>query len=187
MYHQKKGKKMKVHEEHKTHAPKYVNIALVIVSTSRYNELQEKEQSSDKTVNLVMNILESHKNISLISAMFIPDSADLLNTKVYELVDDEDFDAIILSGGTGLSPKDVTYETISPMLEKELPGFGELFRNLSYEEIGSSAMLSRATAGVIKKKIVFLLPGSPNAVKLALEKLIFPELGHMVYLINKEE
>jgi len=178
---------MKVHEEHKTHAPKHLNVALVIVSTSRYNELQEKSQSSDKTVDVVKSNLELNKNIYLVSTEFIPDSAELLNTKVYELVEEDNIDAIILSGGTGLSPKDVTFETISPMLEKELPGFGELFRNLSYEEIGSSAMLSRATAGVIKKKIVFLLPGSPNAVKLALNKLIFPELGHMVYLINKEE
>ena len=178
---------MKVHEEHKTHAPKHLNIALVIVSTSRYNEIKERGQSSDKTVDIVKSILEKHENISLISTEFVPDSADFLTTKVLSLVDKYNIDAIILSGGTGLSPKDITFETVSPMLEKELSGFGEIFRYLSYEEIGSSAMLSRAIGGVIKKKIVFLLPGSPNAVKLALEKLIAPELGHIVYLINKEE
>ena len=178
---------MKVHEEHKTHAPKHLNIALIIVSTSRYNELKERGRSSDKTVDIVKSILEKNENFSLTATEFIPDSADFLTTRVLSLVGKDSIDAIILSGGTGLSPKDITFETISQMLEKELSGFGEIFRYLSYEEIGSSAMLSRAIAGTIKKKIVFLLPGSPNAVKLALEKLIFPELGHMVYLINKEE
>ena len=178
---------MKVHEEHKTHAPKHLKIALVIISTSRYNEIKESGHSSDKTVDIVKNILEKNETISLLSTEFVPDSADFLTTKILSLIDKESIDAIILSGGTGLSPKDVTFETIVPLLEKELPGFGEIFRYLSYKEIGSSAMLSRTTAGVIKKKIVFLLPGSPNAVKLALEKLIFPELGHIVYLINKEE
>jgi len=178
---------MKVHEEHKKHAPKNINIALLIVSTSRYNELKEKGRSSDKTIDIVNSVLEKNEKISLISTEFVPDSADFLVTKFLSLIDKESIDAIVLSGGTGLSPKDITFETISPMLEKELSGFGELFRYLSYEEIGPSAMLSRASAGVIKKKMIFLLPGSPNAVKLALEKLIFPELGHMIYLINKEE
>ena len=99
--------------------------------------------------------------------------------------------SIIFSGGTGLSPKDITYETIEPHLEKKFDGFGELFRHLSYNEIGTSAMLSRATAGILQhkkhKKVIFLLPGSPNAVSLALQHIIIPELGHILYLINKEE
>jgi molybdenum cofactor biosynthesis protein B len=100
-------------------------------------------------------------------------------------------DVIIFSGGTGLSPKDITYETIEPRLEKKFSGFGEIFRSLSYNEIGSAAMLSRAIAGILrskkKNKAVFLLPGSPKAVKLALEALIMPEIGHILYIINKEE
>jgi molybdenum cofactor biosynthesis protein B len=178
---------MKVHEEHKKHAPKHLNIALMIVSTTRFEELKEGRRSSDKTIDAVKKVLVNNKEISLISSDYVTDSADLLNNKISCLVNEDNIDAIILSGGTGLSPKDITFETISPMLEKELPGFGELFRYLSFEEIGSSAMLSRATAGIINKKIVFLLPGSPNAVKLALERLIIPELGHMAYLINKQE
>jgi molybdenum cofactor biosynthesis protein B len=104
---------------------------------------------------------------------------------------EEAIDAILFSGGTGLSPKDITYETIEPRLEKKISGFGEIFRNISYNEIGSSAMLSRAVAGILtsrkKNKAVFLLPGSPKAVKLALEALILPEIGHILYIINKEE
>jgi len=89
-------------------------------------------------------------------------------------------DAIITCGGTGINPSDVTIETLEPILEKELPGFGELFRHLSYQEIGSAAVMTRAVAGVAKGKVIFCLPGSPNAAKLCLEKLILPETGHII-------
>jgi len=89
-------------------------------------------------------------------------------------------DAVIITGGTGLSRRDVTVESITPMLQKELPGFGELFRKVSFDTIGSPAILSRAIAGTIKGKAIFCLPGSPNAVQTALEKLILPELGHII-------
>lgn len=88
---------------------------------------------------------------------------------------------MIFNGGTGISRRDRTYEVISGALEKTLPGFGELFRMLSYEEIGASAMLSRATAGVYRDKVVFSTPGAPNAVRLALEKLILPEIQHLAW------
>jgi len=89
-------------------------------------------------------------------------------------------DAIITTGGTGITSRDSTYEAINGLLEKRLDGFGELFRVLSYEEIGSAAMLTRAAAGVARATAVFMLPGSENAVRLALTKLIAPELGHVV-------
>ncbi len=88
--------------------------------------------------------------------------------------------AILINGGTGVSKRDSTYETVSTMLDKRLDGFGELFRFLSYEEIGSSAILSRSIAGVSSGTVVFALPGSENAVRLAMKKLILPELGHIV-------
>ena len=93
--------------------------------------------------------------------------------------------AIIINGGTGLSRRDSTFEAIEEMLEKRLDGFGEIFRYLSYLEIGSPAMLSRATAGLIQGKIVFSTPGSRNAVRLAMEKLILPELGHIIRELTK--
>lgn len=178
---------MKVHEEHKKEAPEKINIALIIVSTSRFNEIQKNKTSSDKTIPLVKQILKENSVISLTFSEIIPDSKEYINEILNKLVKDPLIDSVIFSGGTGLTSKDVTYETITPLLEKEIDGFGELFRYLSFKEIGSSAMLSRAIAGTLLGKIIFLLPGSPNAVKLALNKLILPELGHITYLIKKEE
>jgi molybdenum cofactor biosynthesis protein B len=94
--------------------------------------------------------------------------------------------AVILNGGTGIAKRDVTIETIAPLFEKEIVGFGELFRMISYQEdIGSAAMLSRAAAGIYKNKAVFITPGSSGAVKLAMEKLILKELGHVIREIQK--
>lgn len=178
---------MKVHEQHKKKGPEIVNIALVIVSTSRFEEQEKGMQSSDKTIPLVKQILDENPSFKLHNSFIISDSPEQIKTALNRLIEDQNLHAIIYSGGTGLTPKDITYEAIEPLLEKKLDGFGEIFRSLSYQEIGPAAMLSRATAGKINDKIVFLLPGSPNAVKLALEKLIIPELRHIVYMINKEE
>jgi molybdenum cofactor biosynthesis protein B len=178
---------LKVHEEHKKKAPKNIKVSLIIVSTSRFNEFNADKHSSDKTIPLVKKILEDFDHISLEKSDIISDSEIQIKEKFSDFLNNSSLDALIFSGGTGLTSKDLTYETIQPLLEKELSGFGELFRNLSYEEIGSSAMLSRATAGIMNNKAIFLLPGSPNAVKLALNKLILPELGHIIYLINKKE
>jgi molybdenum cofactor biosynthesis protein B len=178
---------MKVHEEHKKQAPKSINLALIIVSTSRYNEIQASKKSSDKTIPLVKKIIQNYGTVSLVFSEIIPDSSNKIMDVLDKLLKDNSINAIVFSGGTGLSPKDLTYETLEPLLEKKIDGFGELFRVLSYKEIGSSAMLSRAIAGIIGNKIILLLPGSPNAVKLALDKLIIPELGHIIYLITKKE
>ncbi len=186
-----KEEKYKVPKEHKQKAPKKIILALVVVSTSRYKELKDKKVSSDKTIPIVKELLDKEISISLDFAEIIPDSEEHLNNILTRMMKEDAIDAIIFSGGTGLSLKDITYETIEPKLEKKFNGFGELFRNLSYNEIGSSAMLSRAIAGILKSKkknkAVFLLPGSPKAVKLALEALIIPEIGHILYIINKEE
>ncbi len=184
-------KDIKVHEEHKNKAPKEINLALIVVSTSRFKELKSKSKISDKTIPLVKELLKNESSISLNFAEIIPDSEDYLNNILTKVMKDKAIDAIIFSGGTGLSLKDITYENIEPRLEKKFSGFGEIFRNLSYNEIGSSAMLSRAVAGILrskkKNKAVFLLPGSPAAVKLALNALIIPEIGHIMYMINKEK
>ncbi|NOX58463.1 MAG: molybdenum cofactor biosynthesis protein MoaB [Planctomycetes bacterium] len=95
--------------------------------------------------------------------------------------------AILLTGGTGLSARDSTVEAIEPLLQKQLDGFGELFRMLSYEQVGAAAMLSRAVAGVLNRTVIFLMPGSPEAVGLAMDKLILPELGHIVSLLAKPQ
>lgn len=185
-----KGKK-KVHEQHKHQAPKEINLALIIVSTSRYNEMKTGKKTTDKTIPKVKRLLKDNLTISLTFTSIIPDSEEYINNVLTEVMKDNKIDSVIFSGGTGLSQKDITYETIEPHLEKKFDGFGELFRHLSYNEIGTSAMLSRATAGLLRikkqNKVIFLLPGSPNAVRLALQHIIIPELGHILYLINKKE
>lgn len=109
----------------------------------------------------------------------IPDRKSLIENGVRQAIA-SDLDAVVFCGGTGVAPSDITIETVSPFLEKVLPGFGETFRRLSFDQIGSAAILSRATAGVVKGKVFFCIPGSPNAVKLCFEKLILPEAAHIV-------
>jgi len=178
---------MKVHEQHKKKGPDIVNLALVIVSTSKFNESKEMKISSDKTIPLVQQILDQNPGIFLTSSEIVSDNQVQIVEMLERLLNDSSLHAILFSGGTGLTPKDVTYEAIKPLLEKTIDGFGELFRYLSYKDIGPSSMLSRALAGKIKNKAIFLLPGSPNAVKLALNKLILPEIKHVIYMITKKE
>jgi len=178
---------MEVHEQHKKKGPDIVNLALVIVSTSKFNEFQEMKISSDKTIPLVQQILDQNPGVFLASSEIVSDNQVQIVEMLEKLLNVSSLHAIVFSGGTGLTPKDITYEAIKPLLEKTIDGFGELFRYLSYKDIGPSSMLSRALAGKIKNKAIFLLPGSPNAVKLALNKLILPEIKHVIYMINKKE
>jgi len=178
---------MKVHEQHKSKGPKIINIALIIVSTSRFEELKNGKVKSDKTIPLVKQLIRNKSGYSLISSEIVSDSEVQIKKILEKLMLDDDLHVIIYSGGTGFTSKDITYETIEPLLEKRMDGFGELFRYLSFKEIGPSAMLSRAIAGKYRNKAIFLLPGSPNAVRLALNELILPEVKHIIYSINKEE
>ena len=114
----------------------------------------------------------------------IPDEPRRVQDLVLSLCHDSECQAVMLTGGTGLASRDVTYEAIDELLEKRIDGFGELFRMLSYDEIGSAAILSRAVAGVRESTAVFSMPGSRNAVRLAMDKLILPELGHIAFLLN---
>ena len=112
----------------------------------------------------------------------VKDEPEDIRRLLTHFIQAEDTDAILLSGGTGLSPRDGTYEVVQSCLEKELTGFGELFRYLSYAEIGAAAMMSRATAGVARGTVIVSMPGSSAAVRLAMEKLILPELAHMTHI-----
>ena len=178
---------MKVQEQHKKKGPDVVNIALVIVSTSRFNELQKNEINTDKTIPLVKQLIDQDPGVLLTASEIVSDNEDQIVDMLSRLLKESSLHVLVFSGGTGLTPKDVTYEAIKPLLEKTIDGFGELFRYLSYKEIGASSMFSRALAGKIKDKAIFCLPGSPNAVKLAFNKLILPEIKHMIYMINKKE
>jgi molybdenum cofactor biosynthesis protein B len=163
-------------KEHKAKAPKSVKFAVITISSSRSLE-------TDESGKLIEGLLQKGGH-QLIKRIVVKDELEDIKSGVKSLIL-TDAKAIITSGGTGISTKDLTLEAIKPFLSKEIQGFGELFRHLSYEEIGSSAMLSRALAGISnwegKRKILIALPGSPQACKLACEKLIIPELGHLVW------
>jgi molybdenum cofactor biosynthesis protein B len=108
------------------------------------------------------------------------DEPEPMRALLVSLRDRQDVDAVLITGGTGLGSRDQTFETVAQLLDKPLPGYGELFRQLSFQEIGPAAMLSRATGGLIGRTIVLTMPGSPAGVRLAMERLILPELGHLV-------
>jgi molybdopterin adenylyltransferase len=122
----------------------------------------------------------------VVSYQILKDEPLLITNAVRALLDQADVDAIMLNGGTGIAPRDSTFEAIQGLLEKEISGFGELFRMLSYQDIGSAAMMTRATAGVANGKVVISLPGSTGAVELGMSKLVIPELGHMLFLLRGE-
>ena len=166
---------------HKETSPKSAGVYIVTCSTSKYKQLQEKQQPDDVSGDIIERVAADagHK---IAGRKLIPDSRIMIRNALRAAVVGRNVDAVIITGGTGVSQTDVTFETISPLLERQLPGFGEIFRRISYDEIGSAAMMSRAFAGIIKGKVVFCLPGSPNGVKMAMERLILPELGHIIGL-----
>lgn len=168
---------MGVHD-HKHAAPSRVVCAVLTVSDTRVPEndhsgarIRDRLQQAGHTV--AVHRIVRDERASIVSA-------------VESLAGEGGVDAVVLTGGTGLAPRDVTYEAVIGMLHKTIDGFGELFRMLSYAEIGASAMLSRAVAGVIGGTVVFALPGSPAACELALEKLILPELAHAISIANPQ-
>jgi molybdenum cofactor biosynthesis protein B len=112
--------------------------------------------------------------------ILISDSEAMIKQTIREASVSPNVDAVIITGGTGIAPRDVTIEAVKELLDKELPGFGELFRKISYDSIGSAALMSRALAGVTRGKAIFCLPGSPDGVEKALKSLIIPEIGHIV-------
>ena len=166
-------------EEHKKEAPKAVRCKIITVSDTR-------NQETDKSGKLMMEMLEGagHK---IVDYCIVKDETAPIQAEILKGCDREDIDVILTNGGTGIAKRDVTIEIVEGLLEKKIVGFGELFRMLSYQEdIGSAAILSRAIAGVVKDKAVFSTPGSTGAVKLAMSRLILPEIGHVVREINKD-
>lgn len=134
---------------------------------------------TDRSGQLIQDLLRSHQH-QVNYYQIIRDEPILINTKLRTLAERVDIDVMILTGGTGIAARDTTYDAVIKLLDKTLPGFGEIFRYLSYQEIGSRAIASRAVAGIYENKLIFSLPGSVNAVKLGMEKLILPELTHLV-------
>jgi molybdenum cofactor biosynthesis protein B len=158
--------------EHRATAPDTVTCAVITVSDTRTPETDTGGQA-------VHDLLVAG-GFSVAAREIIRDEPPQMRSLLTRLRDDNRIDAVLLTGGTGLGSRDQTYETVTALLTKPLPGYGELFRMLSYQEIGAAAMLSRATAGLLDRTVILTMPGSPAAVRLAMEKLIVPELRHLV-------
>jgi molybdenum cofactor biosynthesis protein B len=164
-------------EEHHRKAPASVGVAIITVSDTR--------TAQDDTSGRLARELVEKAGHSVRDVRILEDEPRQVAGAVRELAARPDVRAVILNGGTGISRRDRTYEAVASLLERRLDGFGELFRALSYQEIGSAAMLSRAVAGIVGDTVVFSLPGSTGAVRLALERLVLPELGHIAGEIDK--
>jgi molybdopterin adenylyltransferase len=163
--------------EHKAQGPAAVGCYILTVSDTRTPD-------TDTSGRAIRSLLEDAGH--LISGHDIePDDPDRIITRMRERLTDPGTHVIISTGGTGISARDGTFEAVTGLFEKRLDGFGELFRMISFEEIGAAAMLSRATAGTIGRKAIFALPGSEKAVRLAMTRLVIPELGHVVQQLSK--
>lgn len=165
--------------EHKQQAPKSVKCKIITVSDTRNKE-------TDKSGRLMIELLTGAGHI-ITDYCIVKDETEEISKAVLSGCENPEVDAVLTNGGTGIALRDVTIETVRELFAKEISGFGELFRLLSYQEdIGTAAILSRAAAGVINNKAVFSTPGSTGAVRLAVNKLILPELGHVVRELQKD-
>jgi molybdenum cofactor biosynthesis protein B len=172
---------------HKEHAPLQLTFAVAIVSTTRYEEFQNGGLETDQTFPVIEEEFSTYPDYTINAKDVLPDDLVAIQAFLHDHLEGEgQVDAIILSGGTGLSTKDQTVEACRALFDKEIPGFGEIFRTLSFEQVGTAAMMSRTTAGVIAGIPVFCLPGSPKAVLLGLSRIILPEIAHIIYELRKE-
>jgi molybdenum cofactor biosynthesis protein B len=160
------------HMEHKAQGPQSVRCAVITVSDSRTLE-------TDTGGKAVIDHLTAAGH-SVVQREIIPDDPARMRPLLEALGERDDVDAILMTGGTGVTSRDQTFETVTSLLTKPLPGYGEVFRMLSYQDIGPAAILSRATGGLLGRKVLLTMPGSPAAVRLAMEKVIVPELPHLV-------
>ena len=166
---------MSAHEHH-AKAKHAVTCAILTVSDTRTVETDVS--------GVCIRALLDEVGHRIVGYTILPDEPGRIRAHLEDLFRLPELDAVIVNGGTGVARRDSTYEAISALLEKKLDGFGELFRMLSYQQVGAAAMLSRAVAGIARGKLVVSLPGAPAAVELAMQKLVVPELGHIVHLLR---
>jgi molybdenum cofactor biosynthesis protein B len=165
------------HEQQAREKHPAVRCAVITVSDTRTEE-------SDTSGQTIKSLLAA-ANQPVVKYAILKDEPTQIVSLLSDLVNDGNFDAVLINGGTGISRRDSTVEAVAALFEKTLVGFGELFRMLSYQEIGPAAMLSRAVAGTYRGLVVFCMPGSTNAVRLAMDRLIVPELSHLVWELRK--
>jgi len=163
--------------EHKAQAPLSVSCFVLTVSDTRID-------ANDTGGQAIRELLERAGH-SVSGHAIVKDEPSQVTSTIRQRLADDATQIIITTGGTGISARDTTLEAVTALFEKRLDGFGELFRMISFHQIGSAAMMSRATAGTVGRKAIFVLPGSPAAVRLAMEKLIVPELGHVMQQLSK--
>ena len=164
-------------EEHKALAPRTIGCWVLTISDTKTPE-------TDTSGNVIRELLTAAGHQVVGSSIVRDEPADVQRV-IRDACANPAVRAVIMTGGTGITSRDSTFEAVEAMLDKRLPGFGELFRMLSYQEVGGAAMLSRAQMGIAGGRIVVSLPGSPNACRLALEKLLIPELGHLVRELSR--
>lgn len=164
-------------ERHREASPEKIRVAVLTISDTRTPE-------TDTGGNIIVELMREAGH-EITRREIVKDDAARIKEVLEGLVVDEGVDAVVTTGGTGISARDTTYEVVSRMIDKKLDGFGEIFRMLSYEEVGAAAVLSRAVAGAAGSKFVACLPGSTNAVRLAMEKLLVPEISHVVFELRK--
>jgi molybdenum cofactor biosynthesis protein B len=168
---------MSTHLEHKSAAPASIGCAIITCSDTRTPE-------TDISGQLIRKLLEGQGH-TVHEYRVVKDDPYQIQLQIALALINPAVQAIIINGGTGIARRDSTFESVDAMFEKRLDGFGQLFRVLTYQEIGSAAIMTRATAGVVQGRVVFSIPGSEHAVRLAMEKLILPELGHLVQQLTK--
>ena len=166
-------------EQHKQIAAKQgpVKVAIITVSDTRTRE-------NDTGGDLIENRIVAAGHI-VVFRTIVKDEPDQINTLLDKITGETEARLLLFTGGTGIAPRDTTFDVISRKLEKHMPGFGELFRMLSFNEVGAAAMLSRATAGTYRGRVIMSMPGSPNAVQVAMDKLIIPEIEHLAWEVAR--
>jgi molybdenum cofactor biosynthesis protein B len=165
--------------KHRESAPETVRVAILTISDTR---TRETDTGGDIAEELLRDAGQE-----IVARQIVRDEVIGIRNNLIDLLARSDVDAVVTTGGTGISARDTTYEVVERMIEKQLDGFGEIFRMLSYEEIGAAAIMSRALAGAVGSKFIASLPGSRNAVRLAVEKLLVPELAHVVFELRKHQ
>lgn len=168
---------MSVHEHHRGYGV-HLHLNLGVITAS------DSHTSADDTSGDLIRELVAKTGHRVGYSAIVPDSLEQIRAAIEQNL--PQLDGVIITGGTGIGPRDVTIEAVRPLLDKELDGFGELFRMLSFQEIGSAAIMSRALAGISNRRLIVALPGSPAACRLAMEKLLLPELGHIGGLLKAD-
>lgn len=166
------------HRDHKAHAPRRIGCMVITCSDSRTPE-------TDTSGRLIRKELQAAGH-HVAAYHLVKDEPKRIKAMIATAAGDRSVQVVIINGGTGISRRDSTFEAVDALLEKRLVGFGEIFRYLTYQDIGSPAIMSRATAGVYRGRVIFSTPGSEGAVRLAMRKLILPELGHVVQQLSKK-